>query len=217
MSNELTERAVVPGSGNIRMDEEGRYCWAYEFDMRKNPTILITVMKVLLLSFGIVMALMLIIQLLGSTFSSFKEYWDFFKWFLVLLAVFLVIGVISYCIVAKTYGWKYMVLFTMDEDSVEHRVMKSDFDKAKALGWLTALAGRATGNLGMMGGGILAATRSSTISMFPLVKKVKAVPRRNVIYVNQRLNHNQVYAEKEDFEFVLNFITEHCPDAKIIR
>ena len=49
---------------------------------------------------------------------------------------------------------------------------------------------------------------------FSSVRKVKAYPRRGLIKVNQLLSHNQVYAEREDFDFVLDYIRSRCPDPK---
>ena len=48
-------------------------------------------------------------------------------------------------------------------------------------------------------------------SEFGKVRSVKACRRRNLIKVNEVLNHNQVYAEKEDFDFVLNYISSRVP------
>ena len=52
----------------------------------------------------------------------------------------------------------------------------------------------------------------SSSSEFSRVKKVKAVRSRHVIYVNQTLEHDQVYAEDPDFDFVLNYICGHVPE-----
>ncbi|MBR6704421.1 MAG: hypothetical protein IKI82_03235, partial [Lachnospiraceae bacterium] len=134
---------------------------------------------------------------------------------LILLSVLLFLSVIAYLIVAKSFGWSYFVLITMDEEFVQNRYMKQTFEKAQALGWLTALAGLAAGNLTAAGAGLVSATRDVSASVFAYVRKVKAVRRRQVIYVNQLLGHNQVYAEPEDFDFVRNWIADHCPNAKI--
>lgn len=202
---------------NIYLCPDGKYRWTYEYRMLKNPAILITVLKGMTLSFGIVLLIMVMFLLIDGDF----RYWDrsnyisFFRGYLLLLLFLLVLSVISYLILAATYGWSYQVLFTMDEKGVVLRMMKKDFEKSQAIGWLTAAAGLATGNIGRVGTGILAATRDSSTSEFQRVRKVKAVRRRQVIYVNQLLGHNQVYAEDADFDFVREFIVEHCPNAKI--
>ena len=212
--NDIKGRKVTE---NIYLCPDGKYRWIYEYKMLKNPTILITVMKVLLLSFGIVIAFMVLINLIGGDF----RYWtrsDFLsssKVFLILLLVLIALGVISYLILASIYGWSYQVLLTMDENGVELKQMNKSFQKAQAVSWLSALAGLAAGNIGQVGGGILTATRESSFSSFQQVRKVKAVRRRHVIYINQLLEHNQVYAEDADFDFVETFILDHCPNAKV--
>ena len=59
----VPERKV---SENIRLCPDGKYRWVYEVEMLKNPTILFTVFKVLLLSFGIVLAFLGVISLIGG-------------------------------------------------------------------------------------------------------------------------------------------------------
>ena len=207
----ITGRKVTE---NIYLCPDGKYRWTYEYRMLENPAILITVLKVLLLSFGIVLAFLVLISLVGGDFRYWNrsDYFSFFRVFLILLLVMLALGVVSYLILAAMYGWTYQVLFTMDEDGVEHRQMKKDFPKTQAIGWLAAAAGAVSGNIGGIGTGILAATRESSFSRFRDIRKVKAVRRRHVIYVNQRLEHNQVYAEDADFDFVLNYIYDHVPE-----
>ncbi len=201
---------------NIYLCADGKYRWTYEFDMLRNPSILITTWKVLALSFGIVMAFMLFITLVSGDF----KYWDagdafgFFRGFLLLLIVMMALGVVAYLILAAIYGWRYMVLFTMDENGVEHRQMAKQFEKAEAIGWLTAAAGALRGSLSTVGTGILAATRTSSYSDFEKVQTVKSVRRRHTVYVNQLLAHNQVYANNEDFDFVRDYIIRHCTNAK---
>ena len=219
-TNDPAAQAQLPGAQvtpGVYFCSDGKYRWIYEFDMRKNPTILISVWRVLLLAFGIVMGLMLITQLIEGVMTTFQEYWDFYKWFLVVLGVLMVLAVLAYLVVAASFGWKYVVFFTMDETFVENRPLKAQAEKAKALSWLTVFAGVAAGNIGTVGQGLVAASRETSISVFASVRKVKAVRRRHVIYVNQLLGHNQVYAEDADFAFILDFIASHCPKAKIRR
>ena len=173
--------------------------------MLTNPAILITTLKVMALSFGIV-ALLIII------FSGGISGWtdpDDLKIIVILILVLAVISVLAYLIVAAMYGWKYQVLFEMDEAGVNHIQMKSQFKKAEAMGWLVALAGAAAGRPTVAGAGMLSATRSSMYTKFSAVRKVKENRGRHTIYVNELLSRNQVYAEDADFDFVLNYIKSH--------
>ena len=65
------------------------------------------------------------------------------------------------------------------------------------------------------GAGLLSAGGASLYSSLARVKRIKAYPRKHLIRVNGRFVHNQVYVNDADFDFVLNYIIEHCPDAKV--
>lgn len=83
-------------------------------------------------------------------------------------------------ILAGIYGWKYIVLFEMNEEAIRHIHMNKQFKKAEAMGWLTALIGAASGHL-------------------------------HTIKLDGLLNHNQIYANGEDYDFVVEYIKERIP------
>ena len=51
-------------------------------------------------------------------------------------------------------------------------------------------------------------------SEFATTRKVKPDRKHNTINIRHGMYHNQVFAADEDFDFVLNFITSHCPKLK---
>ncbi|MBR5640836.1 MAG: hypothetical protein IKW92_01740 [Firmicutes bacterium] len=196
---------------NVYLCPDGVYRWVYEFPMLKNPAILFTVWRVLLMSCAICVLLvgvpvMFTDGLGGLTWSA--------KVILFTGLIIIAISVVAYLILAATFGWKYMVLFEMDDEKVVHIQMKKEVEKAEAIGWLTFMAGLATGSLTTAGSGLLAATKSTSTSIFANVKEVKANRAMHVIYVNQLLDHNQIYAEDADFDFVLQFIQERVKGAQ---
>lgn len=190
---------------NIYLCPDGVYRWVYEFPMLKNPTILFTVWKVLLVSCAICLVLVgvpiLFTEGLGGLLGLPK---GIGAGALVLIAL----SIPAYVILAAMYGWKYVVLFEMDDEKVRHIQMEKQFGKAEALGWLTVMAGLASGNLTAAGSGMLSATKNTSTSYFADVKQVKANRAMHVIRVNQLLNRNQIYAEDADFDFVLQYIQE---------
>ena len=197
----------------VTLYPDGKYRWVYEVPMLKNPSILFDVYWVLGISFGLVWLFnVLLIGCEGDL--SLESLWDFSSVFLILMLVFAVIGYVAYVIVAWTYGWKYVVLFTLDEKEVVHQQMPHQMKKAKVLGALTALAGAAAGKPGVVGSGILASSRSTSTSVLAHVKSIKARRRLNLIKVNQLLNKNRVFVPDEDFDFVYDFLCQHCPNAK---
>jgi hypothetical protein len=197
----------------VTLCPDGKYRWVYEVPMLKNPSILIDVYKVLGISFGIVWLFNVLI-ISCEDGLSLENLWGITSGFLILMGVFLVIGYVAYVIVAWTYGWKYVVLFTLDEREVKHEQMPRQVKKAQVLGALTALVGVAAGKPGVVGTGLLAASRTSTTSTLADVARLKPCRRHHLIKVNQLLNKNRVFVPDEDFDFVYDFLCQHCPRAK---
>lgn len=194
---------------------DGVYRWTYEYNMLRNPTILFTVWKVLGISFGAAYLLTLIVDLLQGTVKSGADLWASSKVFVILIGVFFVISIIAYLILAAAYGWKYQVLFEMTEEYVTHIQMPRQFEKTEALGWVTALVGFKSGNPAMSGLGLNTAVRSSSTSQLRTVTSIRVRRKRHTIHVNHTLDKNQIYAEEADFDFVEQFLREHCGKAKI--
>lgn len=199
---------------NIWLCPDGVYRWTYEFDMRRNPMILFTVLKVMAIAWSVVYLFTLAIDLFGGNIHSLGDFWDSSKLFVILAGIVLVLSLVSYVILAALYGWKYQVLFEMTDTSVTHIQMPKQFKKAEAIGWLTMLAGIAAKKPYMVGLGLNVAAKNSSTSEFKNVETVKVRRKRNTIHVNQLLDKNQVYAEDADFDFVEKFITERCTKAK---
>lgn len=192
---------------------DGKYRWVYEVPMLKNPSILFDVYKVLGISFGIVW--LFNVLLIGCEEGyTLKSLWGVTSGFLVLMGVFLVIGYIAYVIVAWSYGWKYVVLFTLDEKEVVHQQMPRQVKKATVLGALTAMVGAAAGQPGVVGTGILSASRSTSTSVLAEVARIIPCRRLHLIKVNQLLNKNRIFVPDEDFDFVYDFLCQHCTKAQ---
>ena len=200
---------------NIWRCQDGVYRWTYEYDMLKNPTILLTVWKVLGLSIGIVMLLYFLTDLFDGGFRSAEDWLGLGKLFLVMAGIMLCLSIIAYLILGYLYGWKYQVLFEMTAEYVRHIQMPKQFKKAQAIGWITALVGVMAGKPTATGAGLTASARSTMTTELKNVASVIIRKSRNTIHVNQKLDHNQVYAEDEDFDFVADFLKKHCPNAKI--
>ena len=202
----------------VALCEDGKYRWTYEFNMLKNPAIIVVVYKIFL----ILLSIPFIINVIAlARNGELQKEWNDRLWsgsnpkvWLVVMAVFAVIILISYLIVAWMYGGKYIVHFTMDEKGIIHEQEAAQVKRAQKLGLLTVLVGILAKRPGTVGAGMLAASHTTSTSDFPNVRRIK--PRRafGLIKVNKRLDHNQVYVPREDFDFVLDYIRQHCPKAK---
>ena len=197
-------------SENITLCADGKYRWQYDVNLFKNPTVLILILKVLLIPFAAIMVFVNVIDIINWGFDNFLSNFKIFGIvFLALIAVVL----LSYLIYAAIMGGKYCVIFEMDEKGIKHRQIPSQAKKAGKIAGAAVVGGVATGNFSTIGAGI-AASRTEMYSEFSKIKKIKVYPRRNLIKINETLEHNQVYAADVDFEFVKNYICEHCPGAK---
>lgn len=192
---------------------DGKYRWVYEVSMLKNPSILMEVYWVLGISFGIVW---LFVLLMGGCENHFRPaaLWDITRGFLILMAVFFVLGWVAYFFVSWYYGWKYGILFIMDEQEVVHKQLPGTEGKARAIGKLTALAGAGGGKIGMAGMGVLVANRTSMSSSYSSVRRIIACRRRHLIKVRERFSRNMVFVADEDFDFVYQYLCDHCPNAR---
>lgn len=198
---------------HIWLCPDGKYRWVYEFNMMKNPVILLTVLKV----FGIAAAAVALFSLIVDLFDDWKITLpdsDNMKILLIVILVFIGIIFLSYLILAGIYGWKYEVLFEMDEESISHIQMPKQYKKAEAIAWITAMAGLLTGKPAVAGAGLTAASGNVSTSEFSKVKRLVKRKGMQTIKVNSPFNKNQVYAETDaDFEFVWAFLKDHCPNA----
>ena len=204
--------AAAGGSGSIRLCADGKYRWVYEFPMLKNPTILLTVWKILALC---CLAPALIVLLSALKREGLGAFVGAAQTYGLVLLIVTAVSLLAYCIAAAIYGGTYIVLFEMDEKGVAHIQQPRQFKKAQGLAWLTLLAGTAGGRPAAAGLGLSAGAKNAVRSDFPYVKSVRGFPRRGTIKLHELFAHNQVYVEKEDYDFVWNYITARCEKAKI--
>ena len=196
----------------VALCEDGKYRWTYPLDMLKNPSILFVLLKI----FGILLSIPLLIALVSAAANNdWQKIWDgFIKIWLIVMVVFFVIILISYLIVVWMNGGKYVVNFTMDEKRLIHEQVPVQYERARKVGILAAIVGIFAKRPVAAGAGALAASRNTSVSVFDKVRRVKPRRGQNLIMVNQSLERNQVYVPDEDFDFVLDFIRKHCPNAK---
>ncbi len=192
-------------------DRDGVYRWVYELPMMKSFFLLFEVWRVLILSAGIIVVIMTVINMISG--DGLEGAFFALRMGLLVLAILMVLSLPSYWIVTKANNGKYTVLFEMDEEGIDHTQIKTD--KAKALELLTVLAGTKTGNHTVAGAGALSASGTSLYSRFSDVKKIQADASKCLIQLKGRLIRNQVYTDPEHYDFVLDYIIDHCPQAVI--
>lgn len=196
-------------STRVTLSPDGKYRWTYSKSLFKDPTIFLLIWKIF---FFILLGVFAFILLLGLIDGNLPALSDLAVFGYILLGMTLLVGV-GYLLYALIMGGYYTVEFEMDEKGINHRQIAAQAEKAKKLGKTTALAGAASGRIGAIGAGI-GAQRTEMYTDFSKVRKVKTYPRRDLIKVNERFGHNQVYASKDDFVFVSDYIISHCKNVK---
>ena len=198
-------------TNKVTLCEDGKYRWVYPYSLLTNPTVYFTLCKI----FGGI-ALVGIILGYGADIlrGDFSLILNDIKWWGLAVAVFLVISMLAYLIVAAMYRGKYVVEFTMDENGILHDMVPAQKKKAEVLGAVVAGTGALTGNIARTGQGVAIASHTSMQSDFSNVRSVESLRRWNTIKVNEPFAKNQIYVTKEDFDFVLDYIREHCPKIK---
>ena len=199
-------------NSRVQLCSDGKYRWVYEMNLLTNPTVSLTVIKIF---FFIALFLWLVVGLFADLIhGDVQAFLNFGKVMLVVLAIFAGLTLLGVLILAAIYGGKYVVLFEMDEERIKHIQLPRQARKAQVVGVIAAMAGIAAKNPAAIGAGTLAAGKTSSTSEYRKVRRV--VPRRalHLIKVNQLFERNQIYVQKEDFDFVYEYIKSRCPQKK---
>ena len=196
---------------NIVLCSDGKYRWIYEIKLLKNPTFFVLVWKIFFFILLGIFAFGMLLAVIEGNMNTERFLNDLKIMGIAFLCMTALVG-LGYLLYAAIMGGKYVVLFEMDEDGVNHKQISSQAKKAKTIAGLTALAGLVSGNITTMGVG-MNAQRTEMFTEFSRVKKVRSYPRRHMMKVNERFGHNQVYAAPEDFSFVESYIMARVPDS----
>jgi len=209
-----TRKPRIKCDYRVKLYEDGKYHWMYDLHLLKNPSVLIDVYKALGMTLLITGCIIFLIQACSEGLSL-KAFGISLQIIGVMVGIFSVLGLLGYLLYAAMSGWTYTVHFILDEKGVVHKQAPKSQKVAKKIGILTVLAGLLARRPGVAGAGMLSASRMTMSSDFSVVKKVKALRWMNTIKVNEPFGKNRVYVCDEDFDFVYNFISSHCPKAKI--
>jgi len=131
----------------------------------------------------------------------------------------ILLALIIYAICAAVMGGTYRVRFTMDESAV---MLVRDPNYMKALntfGGVIAVAGLVLGKPGdsLRIGSTLAVANNTGTSRFDSVRRIKRVPKYDVLDLREWFGMNQIYVSPEDYDFVLGFILERVPEKARLR
>ena len=197
----------------VVQDENGKYHWIYTYSMWKNFSML----RPVLIAIGISLLVILVI-ILAALHQSGRDTGYLVKVFLlylgIVLAVLLILA-LSYALVAAFYGGKYVSLYEMDSEGLSHYQPSSQADKEKTIGLFAAAAGLLGGNAGTTIAGLTAGSRLVVRAEFSKVKSLKIAADKEEIRVHSFMTWHTVHVPRESFEFVADYMTGHCSNAKV--
>lgn len=200
------------GSG-IEKGADGILRWVYEVNMWKNPTLVISIWKVLLLA-ALVPALMVFFISLNDGISAalilFVRIFGITAGIVTMLLLLL-----AYPLIALLNRGKYCVVFEMDDMGIRHIQMQKQYERSRVFAMVVALSGVMSGSVQTTAAGLLAGSKKSSTSNFNNVKSIRVSKKRYTIYVNENFSYNQVYADTENFSFISEFIISHCKKARV--
>ena len=210
--NESYEDEEVLPDG-IFKDEQGAYHWSYRMDMKDNAAPMIAIRKIFVgVSFGVGL-FMAIISVFDGDFEVAL------KMFLMIgfgmSALFLVLGEIAWLILRAIHRNDYIFENIMMEDKVVVLQTEEEKEVSKKIALLSFLFAALSKSPGAAGAGLAAVANSEVESVYTDVKQVIGDRKHDSIKVNNTLLHNVVFVEPQQFDFVWNYLTSHCPNAKI--
>lgn len=208
-AHERMTRRVSPG---VTLGQDGVMRWVYQVNMWKNPTLVITTWKLLMLA-ALVPALLVGVLAFADGDGASVALGRFVQVGGLVAAIVTALMLLAYPLVSIINGGRYCVIFEMDGAGLRHIHMQRQFRRSQVLAMVTVLAGALSASAPATGAGLLAGARRSLYTRFSDVRAVVAIERRHVIHLVAKLARNQVYAEPADYGFVLNHIDAHCKPA----
>ena len=111
-----------------------------------------------------------------------------------------------------------MLIYQMNNEGITFSQTTDQAAMTRAVAAASAAVSAAGGNTGGVISGTGMTLRANAYhSKFEKVRSVKGNRADNLIWVNTFLQYQQVYVPKSAYNFVWNYITERCVNAKIIH
>ena len=203
------EEEFTPDAQQDLRQEDGSYKWVYAVDMHKDLFMLEITLIVLALCFLVILIPIMLVTM-QSGFDA-----EMFGVVLLCFAVVVLISVGSWWLVSTMYGWLYIMLFSMDDKGIRMRQVADQAEKTKLIASLTALTGALTHNYGTMAAGISGASSTEACSTFRNVSSISGDRKRGRIVLRSFMFFNLIYVKDEYYDFVFQYIADHCPNATV--
>lgn len=199
---------------NVMFEEpDGTYDWIYSLQMLKNLSMFKFLVKVIILCF----IPLIIIPFLASG-GDLKEIITVLGIFAIIFAAIVLIVLFAIWLIDKLYKGNYILVYQMNDEQL---IFSQTTDQAQITRIIaaTSAAVSAVGNNpgGVISGTGMALSPNGYLAKFAKVRSVKGVRKDNMIWVNTFLQYLMVYVSDEYYDFVWNYITQRCVNARIIE
>lgn len=200
--------ALPPGIESI---EDGPFYWTYSQSLWSNPTILYTVLKVMLIAVLLVTLFIGGLAVMDGSFDAGE---------ILLIGVglalgFSVLSFLGYAVFAAISGGKYNMLFIMDDDCIMHAQMPKEASRGNKIMDAAGVVGILTGNPTLVGTSMAHHGRHTMTSTFANVKSITQDRAHDLIKIRAGAEFNQIYASPAQYDFVLSYIARHCPNVRV--
>lgn len=200
-------KQAAPG---VYICSDGKMRWAYDYNAWASPDRFLKLVRILLC----VTVMAAAVCFLLTVSSGFKQSGIFALQVLGYgAAASLVLSAAGWAASASSGGGKYCVVFEMDEKGVNRVDMRSEYKRTEALAMLGVVEQDGPGTAPL---GVMAASKKSLYSEFRRVRCLRVRRKSHTIVMEARRAPNEIYAGREQFDFVLDYIRAHCkPDVKV--
>ena len=205
-----SEEAAARGLNTLFREEDGTYNWIYSLKMFQNLSMLKFVLKIMAIVFAAI-TVMLLVMTGGS-----GDMVGLFGIMALVFGVVILIVFFSFWLVDKLYKGRYMLIYEMNDEGLTFSQTTDQGQITRTIASASAAASAAGGNTGgMISGTAMAMRPNSSHASFSKVRSVKGNRRDNLIWVNSFLLYLMVYVPEESYDFVWDYITTRCVNAKI--
>ncbi len=191
--------------------EDGTLCWTYSQSLWSNPTILYTVLKVVLI-------VALLVTLFIGGLSVVEGDFDIGETLMIgggMAVGMTVLSLLGYAVYAAISGGRYNMLFFMNDAIVVHTVLPREASRGDRINDMAVIVGALTGNPTLAGMGLANYGRNSMTSNFTEVKSIVRDRSHDLIKVRAGFEFNQIYASPAQYDFVLSHIASRCPAVRV--
>lgn len=203
-------------TGRVTRGEDGVYRWLYEYKMFSNPAMLFMLWRMFFWAIGIgwIILIPFALILFAGWDSLFAVLLDFAV--TVLVAAF-TLGTIGYLVYAIHMGGRLFMLFEMNEEGITMTLAPKTFERQKGLMWLSIASGLTVSQAPNVFMDAALVNKKSQSSTFELTTTVLVKKWYSCLHLRQLLGYNLIYMDKEDFDFVWEYIKARLPGKCKVR